>query len=85
LQPHANAVRLSHTANEGPESARDLNIQATRGDYISCLDSDEPYRLLKLGFQSALLDVLQHIGMVYTEFSGFSGAGFSDESHLHRY
>ena len=85
LQPYATTVRLIRTANQGPALARNVGMQAARGDYIAFLDSDDLYYPYKLGLQAALLDAFPYIGMVYTEFSGFSDEGFWDEFHLRRY
>lgn len=85
LRPYASAIRLIRTANQGPALARNVGMQAARGDYIAFLDSDDLYYPYKLGLQAALLEAFPHIGMVYTEFSGFSDEGFWDECHLRRY
>jgi len=85
LKPYATVIRLIRTANQGPALARNMGMLAARGDYIAYLDSDDLYYPYKLGMQAELLDALPHIGMVYTEFSGFSDEGFWDECHLRRY
>jgi glycosyltransferase involved in cell wall biosynthesis len=85
LQPYANTIRVIRTSNQGPALARNVGMQAARGDYIAYLDSDDLYYPCKLGLQTALLDARPDIGMVYTEFSGFSDDGFWDEFHLRRY
>jgi len=85
LQPYANAVRVIRTENQGPAMARNVGMQAACGEYIAYLDSDDLYYPFKLGLQAALLDANPHVGMVYTEFSGFSDDGFWDECHLRRY
>jgi len=85
LRPYASVIRLIRTANQGPALARNVGMQAARGEYVAFLDSDDLYYPYKLGLQAALLDTFPHIGMVYTEFSGFSDEGFWDECHLRRY
>jgi glycosyltransferase involved in cell wall biosynthesis len=85
LQHYASVIRLIRTANQGPALARNVGMQAARGDYIAYLDSDDLYYPYKLGMQAELLDAFPHIGMVYTEFSGFSDDGYWDECHLRRY
>lgn len=85
LRPYASRIRLIRTANQGPALARNVAMQAARGEYVAYLDSDDLYYPYKLGLQAALLDARPDVGMVYTEFSAFSDDGFWDERHLRRY
>jgi glycosyltransferase involved in cell wall biosynthesis len=85
LRPFADRIRYIRTDNQGPALARNVGMQAARGEYVAYLDSDDLYYPYKLGLQTTLLDANPDVGMVYTEFSAFSDAGFWEPLHLRRY
>lgn len=85
LEPFLHAIRYLRTENQGPALARNVGMQAARGDYIAYLDSDDLYYPFKIRLQAQLLDSRPDVGMVYSEFSAFSDDGFWDEFHLKKY
>ena len=85
LRPHLSSIRLIRTENQGPALARNVGMQAARGDYVAYLDSDDLYYPYKVRLQAQLLDERPDIGMVYSEFSAFSDDGFWEELHLKTY
>ena len=85
LQRFGSEVLCLRTPNQGPAAARNVGMQAARGEYIAWLDSDDVYRPYKLELQSALLDLRPEIGFVFSEFCGFDDTGYRDEWHLRRY
>lgn len=85
MRPYADRIRYVRTANQGPALARNVGMQVARGEYLAYLDSDDLYYPYKLRLQATLLDENPDVGMVYTEFSGFSDDGFWEPFHLRRY
>jgi GT2 family glycosyltransferase len=85
LAPYRSLIRYIRTENQGPASARNVGMQAARGDYVAFLDSDDLYYPFKIKLQAHLLDECPDVGMVYSEFSAFSDDGFWDELHLKKY
>ena len=85
LAPYLSLIRVIRTRNQGPALARNVGMEAARGDYVAFLDSDDLYYPFKVRLQAQLLDEYPDIGMVYSEFSAFSDDGFWDELHLTKY
>jgi GT2 family glycosyltransferase len=85
LAAFADQVVCLRTPNQGPALARNVGMQAARGEYVAWLDSDDLYRPFKLELQAALLDLRPEIGFVYSEVAGFDDAGYHDEWHLRTY
>jgi glycosyltransferase involved in cell wall biosynthesis len=85
LRRFGSEVACLRTPNQGPAAARNVGMQAARGEYIAWLDSDDLYRPYKLELQSTLLDLRPEVGFVYSEFCGFDDQGYHDEWHLRRY
>ena len=85
LTPYLSQIRFIRTENQGPALARNVGMEAARGDYVAFLDSDDLYYPFKIRLQAQLLDEYPDIGMVYSEFSAFSDDGFWDELHLKKY
>jgi GT2 family glycosyltransferase len=85
LAPYLSRIQLIRTKNQGPAMARNVGMQAARGDYVAFLDSDDLYYPFKVRLQAHLLDEYPDIGMVYSEFSAFNDDGFWDEFHLKKY
>ncbi len=85
LAPYLSRVRVIRTGNQGPALARNVGMEAARGDYVAFLDSDDLYYPFKIRLQAQLLDSYADVGMVYSDFSAFSEDGFWDERHLQKY
>jgi GT2 family glycosyltransferase len=85
LRPLLPQIRYIRTRNQGVALARNVGMEAARGDYLAFLDSDDLYYPFKIQMQARLLDETPEIGMVYTNFSAFSDEGYWDEFHLRQY
>ena len=66
--------------NAGRSRARNVAINAARGEYITFLDSDDYYLPFKVELQVSLLDANREVGMAYT-----SAACIDDDGHLLNY
>jgi GT2 family glycosyltransferase len=60
-------VRLVRQENSGPGAARNLAIIASRGRYVSMLDSDDLWLPTYLESMAAVLDANPDVGLAYTD------------------
>ena len=65
LQPYFGKIRYIKQENRGPSSARNTGIQATRGQYVAFLDSDDIWLPKHLANQMAMFASDPSLGLVY--------------------
>jgi glycosyltransferase involved in cell wall biosynthesis len=85
LASYGDRIRYIRTENKGVAHARDVGSAASRGQYITFLDSDDLLYPYMLELESRLLDRCPDVGLVYAEMSGFDDHGFFDRFHLKTY
>lgn len=67
-------------ANAGSSAARNLGIEASRGELVAFLDSDDEFLPYKLERQVDLFDCCPELGMVYCDYSFVDLNGATHES-----
>lgn len=63
----AGDIRYIYQENRGVSSARNVGLQHTRGDFIAFLDSDDLWKMDKIGVQMSLINTISRAMMCYTE------------------
>ena len=64
-QAFDDSIRLIQKPNGGVSSARNVGMQAARGEYVAFLDADDLWEKSKLEQQVALLDENPSVGLCY--------------------
>jgi glycosyltransferase involved in cell wall biosynthesis len=67
LEPYRNRINYLRQENQGPAGARNAGIRASRGAYISPLDSDDLWHPEHLAAQLAVLRADPALDMVYAD------------------
>jgi len=68
LDPYRDRIRYFYQENKGVAGARNKGIEASRGEFIAFLDSDDIWLPEKLGRQVDYLNTHTDIGMVYSRY-----------------
>lgn len=68
LAPFKEQVRLLHKSNGGASSARNMGIDACRGDFVALLDSDDVWHPGKLASQLAVFQKHPEVGLVASRY-----------------
>lgn len=68
-------IRYFHQPNAGLSSARNLAMQAARGNYVSLLDDDDLWTPHKTEIQVACLENLPRCAFVFSDFEIFNDNG----------
>ncbi|CUA95605.1 glycosyltransferase family 2 protein [Thiomonas bhubaneswarensis] len=75
LQPYADRVRLIRQANAGIGAARNVSVQAARGDYIALLDADDLCMPTRMAMQLRFLQTHPDILLCSADFGAFNADG----------
>lgn len=76
-------VRYLTQPNQGVATARNTGLNASRGEFIALLDSDDVWRPWKVAVQVAVLERFPQAGMVWTDMEAIDAAGRTLEAkHL---
>ncbi len=67
LEPYQSRITYLRQENQGPSAARNTGIQASRGQYIAPLDSDDLWDPEHLAAQIAMLEADPSIDLVYAD------------------
>jgi glycosyltransferase involved in cell wall biosynthesis len=71
LAAYGERIRVERQDNAGPAAARNLGIEAARGDLIALLDSDDVWLPGKLALQVAALDACPEAALSHTDVDEF--------------
>lgn len=69
------AVRVLRQANAGVSAARNAGLQASRGEFVALLDSDDTWLPWKLSAQLAVMRRWPEVGMVWSDMSALDPQG----------
>lgn len=69
-------------SNQGSSAARNLGIDAARGDLIAFLDSDDEFRPDKLERQVELFSLRPNLGLVYSDYAYIDLDGVRHDSAM---
>ncbi|MBD2071195.1 glycosyltransferase [Leptolyngbya sp. FACHB-671] len=64
LKPYLNRIRYIHQENQGVSAARNLGIQAAKGEFVAFLDADDFFLPDKLADQVACFEAKPSLGVV---------------------
>lgn len=68
LKKYGDRIHYIYQPNCGVSAARNIGISLSTGDHIAFLDSDDLWLPNKLETQVAILEKLQHVDVLFTEF-----------------
>jgi glycosyltransferase involved in cell wall biosynthesis len=69
LSAFGNHIKYIRQDNKGPSSARNVGINASKGEFIAFLDSDDYYMKPNLEIKISFLESNPEIGWVYSDWS----------------
>jgi len=85
LKPYRDRIRYVHQNNQGLGAARNAGLQASTGEFVAWLDSDDLWNPEKIAVQMAfMLDHPDHV-VIASDFSAFDEDGFFELSHVANY
>ncbi len=82
--PADQRVRYIHQENEGVAAARNTALRVAGGDFIAFLDSDDVWKPWKLELQLACMQMLPHIGMIWSDMEALGPDGAVANRHYLR-
>jgi glycosyltransferase involved in cell wall biosynthesis len=68
LAPYSERIRYLHQTNRGMNAARNRGIREASGEYLALLDSDDVWLPFKAVLQVAVLEKLDRVGFVFSNF-----------------
>lgn len=68
LLRYGDSIRVIHQANAGSAKARNIGIEASRGQFIAFLDADDVWHPAKTSIQVEYLMSREDIGLVYNDW-----------------
>ncbi len=82
IKSYPRPVRSIYQENRGLPAARNRAIEASQGEYLAFLDSDDLWLPEKLGEQVRIMDGDRELGIVFSDASAFDGEKIIRESIL---
>jgi len=73
LLSFGNHIKYIRQDNKGPSNSRNVGINASRGEFVAFLDSDDYFMKPNLEIKIAFLESNPHIGWVYSDWEYVDG------------
>lgn len=68
INSYGDSIKYIYQQNHGPASARNTGIEASKGEYIALLDSDDYFAKENLKRKLSFLEGNKHVGWVYSDW-----------------
>lgn len=85
MQAYGSRVTYVRTPHVHPAHARNVGYRLARGEYVTCLDSDDRLHPYALELQASLLDRHADVALVCAELSAFDDSGWREARYLQTY